>query len=248
MLLDYNYYTESVTNDIEKLLTSFETEEILDFLDIIIVNIEKTIQEYKKSEPPYFYEDAGSSVRELVNYKKEFINSLNDVFQHNNLGYEVVNNTITTKKSDFLHVETICKPLTLLVNEEFSGPLKEFEIAIDKYTHKKYEDAVIEACKAFESTMKAVLEKLNVKNFDKLPAKGLINLLKEHGIFESFQDDNLNMLTSILLGLPTIRNKKAGHGDGIDTKEVERSYASFALNLAGSYIVFMLDRYYEILE
>ncbi|WP_395939560.1 DUF7014 domain-containing protein [Clostridium sp. DJ247] len=80
---------------------------------------------------------------------------------------------------------------------------------------------------------------------NRLTASGLIGLLKDNGIFDSFQDDNLNKLTGILTGLPVIRNRQAGHGDGIETNEVERSYASFALNLAGSYIVFMLDRYYE---
>lgn len=255
MIFNYRYEDDDMKRDIKTLLTDYGIGDVLDFFDICITNIESELKESKETFDQNQYsmhmmnKDLRNFQDDLIELKRYFLESLNDVFEHNNLGYQVINEVIATKKSDFLHMEVLCKPLTLLVNEEFNGPIEEFKKAIDNYTQKDYENTVIESCKAFESTMKSVLDKLNVVyDHDKPTANGLISLLKQNGIFDSFQDDNLNKLTGVLIGLPTIRNRKAGHGDGIDKKEVERSYASFALNLVGSYIVFILDRYYETIE
>jgi hypothetical protein len=35
------------------------------------------------------------------------------------------------------------------------------------------------------------------------------------------------------------------HGTGYDPADIERSYAQFAVNLCGSYIVFLIERYEE---
>lgn len=246
------YKEVNLRTDLKTLFSITNTMSKLNFFDICIANIENELEKSKEIFGENKYQMSSKDVcgpDYLIKLKRKFIDSLNEVFQHNNLGYQVINGVIVSKQSDFLHIEVISKPLTLLINEEFNGPLEEFKKGIDNYTHKDYENTVIEACKAFESTMKSVLDKLSVAyNHDKPTAKGLISLLKENGIFDSFQEDNLNKLTGVLIGLPTIRNRKSGHGDGIDKKEVERSYASFALNLAGSYIMFILDRYYETIE
>jgi hypothetical protein len=47
-------------------------------------------------------------------------------------------------------------------------------------------------------------------------------------------------------GLPKLRNNESAHGQGIDSKEVNQSYAELALNLAGSFIVFLINRYQEL--
>lgn len=47
-------------------------------------------------------------------------------------------------------------------------------------------------------------------------------------------------------GLPKLRNNESAHGQGIDPKEVNQSYAELALNLAGSFIVFLINRYKEL--
>lgn len=244
-----NYSKQDFFYDIEMLFEAYDSNSILDYFEICIkdVAIEKK-EKYNtliKNHTPSLYDE--EKYKKYEGLEERFVNRLNELFQHNNLGYSVVNGIIATKKSDFLHVEAVCKPLTLLINEEFNGPLEEFKKAIEEYTHEKYEDTIIDACKSFESTMKAVLDKFKVRfNHDKANASELIQLLKTNKIFDSFQIYNVERLSEILLsGLPTVRNKKAGHGDGKDKKNVERSYASFAINLAGSNIVFILDRYYE---
>lgn len=175
--VDYN--EGYLAYDLNKLLNDYGINDILDFLDICINNLSRQIQKYNQLsiDLPYQYDD--SDIYRYTYFKTNFINSLNEVFEHNNLGYEVLNDIIVTKQSDYLHIEAIGKPLTLLINEEFNGPLKEFETAIDNYTYKNYENTVIEGCKAFESTMKAVLDKLEVEyNHDKPAANDFSKLGK----------------------------------------------------------------------
>ena len=235
---DYNY----LINDIKNLLEEYEAEDILDFIDISICVINNDLKSL--DEFIYSYHD---DLFELTDLKERYIYNLNETLEHNNLGFTVINDIVVTKESDFLHQEAIVKPLTLLVNEEFSGPVEEFQKAIAAYTKKDYENTIIEACKAYESTMKSILDKLkSTYQKDKSTAKSLLAELQKVGIFDPFLDNMFNNLNGILVSsLPTIRNKKSGHGDGIDIDTVERSYASYALNLAGSSIVFLLDRYYE---
>lgn len=242
----WQYQREIFIADIRTLFNDFETDDILDFLDICVSN-SKIMFDSRKSNSridiiirPYLPE----------NQQNTFINQMNEIFEHNNLGYYVINKVIETKESDYLHQEVICKSLTLLTSEDFKGPIEEFETAIRNYTKKEYESAIINSCKAFESTMKAILDKQHVEyECDKVNAKDLIRILKDQKIFDAFLDCNIANIRSLLeSGLPTVRNKKAGHGDGIDVDEVDRSYASLALNLAGSYIVFLIDRYYEVKE
>jgi|GEM_PF-3202316 len=223
--------------DIKIIIENYLMMEFLDFVDICIANLNIEINE-----------SISYNTKILIDMKINFINSLNEVFEHNNIGYEIVNDIVATKKSDFLHVETVCKPLTLLKNEEFNGALKEFENAVEKYTKHNYEHAIIEACKAYESTMKSILDKLEVEyDKNKSTASALLILLKENGLLDSFMDDSLIKVTNILSsGLPVVRNKISGHGDGLEVMEVKRSYASFAINLAGTYIVLLIDRYYEL--
>ncbi len=233
-----SYSINNCKQDLRKLIDDYMMPDILDFIDICIANLNIEILEsvdYQKCN--------------LQLLKISFIDLLNEMLEHNNLGYELVNDIIVTKQSDFLHIEAVCKPLTLLKNEEFNGALKEFENAIVKYTEHDYEHTIIEACKAYESTMKSILDKLGVEyDKDRCTASALLNLLKEKGLFDSFMADSLSKVTNILSsGLPTVRNKVSGHGDGLEIVEVKRSYASFAINLAGTYIVLLIDRYYEMI-
>lgn len=246
ILSNKDYNKDCLLFDLQILFMEKESCLVLDYLEICINVLNNELKNIKYSMGPIYYKNDRNYLQAKA-LKEYFVQSLNILFEHNNLGYEIINDIIVTKESDFLHVEVINKPLTLLINEEFNGPLKEFEDAIKNYTDKDYENTIVQACRAFESTMKAVLDKLEVTfDHDKSTASDLVNLLKQSEIFNSFQNYNIKKLVEILSsGLPVIRNRKGAHGEGIEINEAERSYASFALNLVGSNIVFILDRYYE---
>ncbi len=241
---DIPYNKFDCLEDINKLFKSYSTENILDLLDILIAQYIKKIDSINPCNR--FEED---DIEEITLEKNVFVNNLNETIEHNNLGYCVINNVIATKESDFLHQEVVSKPLTLLVNEEFNGAAEEFTKAIDNYTKKDYENCVLEACKAFESTIKSILDNRQIEYETTGPNAKLnkyMDKLKAEGLFDSYLDSFSNNLIAILnSSVNTVRNRLAGHGDGSEPKEVERSYASFALNLSGSCIMFLLDKYYE---
>ncbi len=104
---------------------------------------------------------------------------------------------------------------------------------------KQYEDTIHKSNKAFESTMKSVLTKLNISFSPDDTAETLLErLIKKEFIYKYTK--------SLFMGLPMIRNKQGGHGQGIDPKEVNQSYAELTLNLAGTFIVFLVTRYQEL--
>ena len=180
---------------------------------------------------------------------KETAQEINDIFDIAKIGYQIVENRIVRRDSEYLHRETTKKAVSLLKNNSFEGPLEEFEKALSKYSQGDYSGAIYEANKAYESTMKSILTELNISFEEKYAAARLVGLLYENQllspIMQSFNSNLNETLKSLLKTLPTLRNNMGGHGQGKDPKNVSKSYAEFALHICGSFIVFLIHRYEE---
>lgn len=175
-------------------------------------------------------------------YRERFlhtVNDINDIFKIDKIGYQIVSGKIIRKDSEYLHEEVIKRTINLLCTNDFKGPLDEFQKALDHYLNKEYKNTIQEANNSFESTMKAVLTKLNIDFNQTDTASKLIDKLCEKGIIYPYTK-------SLFQGLPTIRNNQSGHGHGIDPKIIYPSYAELSLNLAGSLIVFLINKYQEL--
>lgn len=170
-----------------------------------------------------------------------FEENINSIFSMDNIGYEYKEGKITPIISEYLHEKVIAPALSLLREAGFEGPLEEFEEAIKFFRQDRYADAIHNANNAFESTLKTVLDK---KEGD---PKDLINELIRKDIVEPYYEGHLDYLRKLLLCLPITRHKKGAHGQGKDKKEIGKSYAEFALHLAGTFIVFLIKRYNETL-
>ena len=152
------------------------------------------------------------------------INDINDLFKIDKIGYEIVSERIIRKDSEFLHEQVIKTTITLLYTNEFNGPLEEFQKALDHYVRKDYKDTIQEANKSFESTMKSVLKKRSISFDQNGSADLLLELLCRNGIIYTYTKP-------MFQGLPKLRNNESAHGQGIDPKKVNQSYAELALNL-----------------
>ena len=194
---------------------------------------------------------------------KIIIEELNRMFEVNKIGYEIVPVALENDLpfivvpiySKFLYIETIKKPLTLLYDCEFKGALSEFEEALDFLRECKYDQAIVEANKSFESTLKAIMDKLGIEYEKGDTVRKLVQRLfdSERFIDPSLKgafNDAFNKVINILqAGLPTLRNQAGvAHGSGLDPKNLEKSYAKLAIHLAGAYIVFLIDRFKEARE
>jgi len=187
---------------------------------------------------------------------KDFIEKINEIFRVDKIGYQIVPVSlpklpyiVVPFNSEYLYIETVRYSMSLMHDANFMGPLNEFERALDDYRNGKYEDTIHKANKAYESTLKTIL---NLKQIEFNPAKEKIPQLvqkiqDETDIIDSSIRDLINPFMSVLKKGPNIiRNMEGiGHGQGIDVKEMEKSYANFVLRLTGTYIVFLIERYDE---
>ena len=178
----------------------------------------------------------------------EVATRLNKWFKLSGYGYEIRDMKFERVDSEFLKEAAIKPALRLLQKEEFEGALREFEEAIGFQKNEMWEDAIKKANDSFESVMKEILSKRGISFDPGDTASDLIQKLKDDGILDPPLLSFTNSLRSTLeSGLPTLRNVTpgAGHGRGEYIGEVKQSYCNFAIHLAGSLIVFLIERYEE---
>lgn len=170
--------------------------------------------------------------------KQEAVDELNRRFKENGVGYEFSNEILIRKDSEILHEEIVKPALYLLKAEGFDGALEEFLKAHDHYRKGNYGDSILNAGKAFESTMKTIGTKEAWGLTGKENASDLINLLISHQVIPGY-------LQNSLIGLGTVRNKVAGHGQGAAPVAVPEYFVNYALHLCGTNIVMLIEAYKE---
>ena len=177
---------------------------------------------------------------------KEKINSaieeLNYRFKQYSLGYEFINGKLIEKTNEQIHKEIIKPALHLLNNKAFQGAEQEYFQAFDFFKEGKNKEAILNAIKAFESVLKTICEKMKYPyDREKDGAKQLLQHLSENNFYPNYLESHLTGIRSTLeSGAPTLRNKKAGHGQGAEVVNVSDEYAEYALNLVATNIVFLV--------
>lgn len=178
--------------------------------------------------------------------KVNFYKECNLIFKSENSSFRVLDGYIIKLDSAFLESEILNKAYELLKNNYFEKACKDFLNARNNLTAEDYSGTIIEANNAIESTLKKVLnkEKGEQGNFKKWLIKS--GIIPDY--FQGFCDHFEGLLQSAF----TIANKSSRHGKKeIPSKRNKVTYAvaSFFLHLAGSLIVFIMERYQEnILE
>lgn len=226
------------TKAIPGFLRGCGVEELMDFVEVLLFVYERQWADCQRQH----YLDPDE-----VPPPEAAQDQLNAILKEHAIGYEAVEGQIVRVDSDFIHREAIREAITLLKAHGFEGPLKEFKNAITERDKGEPRQAIAEANNAFESTMKAVLDKTKVNyNRDKDSASALIQHLIRAGVLSpSLQNFAEHVAGVLRAGLPTLRNRQGGHGQGLDPVSVEPSYVNLAVHLAGTFIVFLIRRYEE---
>ncbi len=174
--------------------------------------------------------------------QKQAIEKINERFRQHNLGYELVNGKIVRKDSEYLHAETVVPALTLITQNGFEGASHEFFYALQHRKQQHNEEAIDFALKALESTIKTICDRLKFP-YDKQHdgASKLITILKNQNFLSSNSEISSWLSSTIQQELPTLRNKLGGHGDGEHHIPVPDAFADYALHLAATNIVFLVD-------
>lgn len=172
----------------------------------------------------------------------EAIIELNDRFKENSLGYSFENNELIRIDSTYMHANVTKNVIRLIANYKFDGVNEEYMKAHDHYKNGRNKECLVECLKAFESTLKIICneKKWAINSGDSV--KKIINVCFNNGLLPTYQQTQYAALINLLeSGIPTLRNKIAGHGQGKDNIIVENETTRYGLNITGSSIIYLID-------
>jgi len=187
------------------------------------------------------------------NWANACIEAVNEVLRYDAMAYRLVEDSedgyAVHKITSEAMVETAIQPaLQLMRDRKMKEPLEEYEAALKHYARNETDDAVRQSSHAFESAMKFVLK--DVKKSAPAHAKPseLIKAVSDAGILPSSMQNNWNNFAEVLQGVITLRNKApgAGHGPGPGEVPPDIETAEYAINTAGSNILYLARRWLAV--
>lgn len=214
-------------------------DHVLDLIEFTFCEIDDTIRELLQD---YRTKDE-LSVSQLPD---DAISELNHRFREHAIGYQYSNGQIIRVDSGFIHSEVVVPALSLLSSQQFNGAEQEFRNAHEHYRKQEYKDAIVDALNAFESTLKTICDKCSWSYSKTATARELINVVLENELVPKYLQTHLSSLRSILeSGVPTVRNKTSGHGQGAKPLSVPEYLAAYVLHLTASNVVLLVEAYQD---
>lgn len=210
-----------------------DIDKALDLIEISFRMIDRVIRDLE------YYQRSNTKITQEPD---EAIRELNHRFREHGVGYQYVGGKIIRVDSQYVHAEVVRPAIDLLHHAGFEGASDEFLKAHDHYRHSRNKEAISEALKSFESTIKAICAKRKWSHAPGATAKELIDACIKKGLLPKELESHFSALRSTLeAGLPTVRNRLAGHGQGLIPLEVPGYLAAYAIHLAATNIVFLVQ-------
>lgn len=170
------------------------------------------------------------------------IAEVNQRFRENGVGYQYESNEIIRVDSQIVHESAVKPVMALLRAREYQGPNEEFLRAHEHYRHGRHAEALNDALKAFESTMKAICSKRRWKYGPTDTAKPLLDLCFQNNLIPAYlQNHYASLRAGLEGGVPTVRNKLGGHGQGPVSVEIPAHFVAYQLHLTASAILFLIE-------
>jgi hypothetical protein len=211
-----------------------QTENINQVLDVVELSFKVIDILYRKEET--------IDLTEPQITPDDAIEELNYRFREHGVGYQYESGEIIKVDSQIIHAEAVKPALHLLSDSRFQGANEEFLKAHEHYRHGRYKECLNECLKAFESTMKTICD---IQCWSYQPtdtAKNLINVCLQNNLIPTYLQNQFTSLKSSLeSGVPTVRNKNAGHGQGSQPLTVPQYFAAYQLHITASTILFLLE-------
>ena len=210
------------------LLHTQETDKVIDVVELTFRIIDRIVRKNR-----YQYENCKLS-------PDDAIAELNHRFQEHGVGYQYQSGMMIRVDSQFIHEEIVRPALSMLSDPMYEGANAEFLSAHEHYRTKKYKECLNDSLKAFESTIKAICTQRGWEYNTGDTAKRLIDIAFEHELIPSFMQSHFTALRSTLeSGVPTVRNRLSGHGQGAEEVVVPESVAAYALHLTASNVLLL---------
>ncbi|GAA6169409.1 STM4504/CBY_0614 family protein [Sessilibacter corallicola] len=204
-------------------------ERVLDAIEVSFRFIDRSIR-----KNPYYYN------REMK--VESLISELNQRCKEAGIGYQYESGELIRVDSQYLHSEAVKPVLSLLKAKAYHAVNEEFLSAHEHYRHGKYEESTIDCLKALESLLKIICTNRGWAYDTKDTAKKLIGIVLSNGLIPSFMQNQLNVMQTLLeSGVPTVRNKLAGHGQGPTSRTMPDYVASYTLHLTASTLLLLAN-------
>lgn len=233
-LIENSYRDSPLEQVLNFLLQTDSTEETLDVVELTFKYIDRIINaNYQR----YCYDT------EVKIKPDDAIAELNERFKENGIGFSFVEGEIIRIDSTYIHAEVTKPTIALLSNRKFLGANEEYLKAHEHYRHGRNKECLTECLKAFESTMKVICKEKGWTYNQTDTAKKLIQVCFQNGLVPTFTQNQFTSLQNLLeSGIPTIRNKLGGHGQGHIPQKVDDEMTRYALNLTGTNIIFLVEQ------
>ena len=216
----------------QKFLQASDTAGALDIIELSFRVLDRVVRQqgYDDTQTSGVTQDPDDAIEEL-NYR----------FREHGIGYQFVGGELIRVDSQYLHAEAVMPALSLLNDEGFDGPAEEFLRAHDHYRKGRNKEAIVEALKAFESTMKCICEQRKWLYSPTASAKPLVEIMFRNALVPPYLESQFGALRALLeSGIPTVRDKTSGHGQGATPTTVPSYLTAYALHLTASNIVFLI--------
>lgn len=216
------------------LLKTRETAKVLDVVELVF----KAIDHYVREEPGHFICCALSP--------DEAIAELNHRFREHGVGYQFESGLIVRVDSQLVHAAVVRPALRVLAGAEYEGANAEFLSAHEHYRARKYKECLNDCLKAFESTLKAVCVQREWNFSANDTAKRLLEIVFDNKLIPGFMQSHFTALrTSLESGVPTVRNRLSGHGQGPELTEIPESIAGYVLHLTAANVLLLTRAHAE---
>ena len=225
-------YRKDSEQDLMDFIMRFTTvDEVLDAVEMCFRVIDKLLREDVQYHDP-----------RRIGVINEALEDLNTRFKENGVGYAYEGGELIRIDSTYIHSEVVKPTLNLINNVDFKGVDEEYRSAHEHYRHGKNKECLTDCLKAFESTMKVICNRKGWAYDVKDTSKQLIKICFDNGLLPAYLQTQLTSLRVLLeSGVPTIRNRQGGHGQGGIPQKVDDETARYALNLCGSNVLYMIE-------
>jgi hypothetical protein len=231
---------DALTRCANYLMAASSTDDILNLIEVTFRTISSIAQSRAKMQR---YEWESEVNRRGIKQDPEAaIFELNFRLREAGVGYQFEQEQIVRIDSQYVHAEAVKPALELLSDPRFQGPHQEFLHAHELYRaakpgdDKELEDAVAAALKAFESTLKVICDLKRWPHPANATASPLIQTVIDKGLIPLY-------LKSSLDGLVTLSNRSSRHGQGAQVRRMPPHLAAYALHLAASDIIMLVDAF-----
>lgn len=220
-------YMEEVIGFFQK---ETDVEKVLDVIDLSFRIADRFARSFNYKHSQNAHADVDNAIEEL-----------NCRFKEHGVGFEYSHGEIIRIDSQLIHTEAVKPALNLLNGKEYAGAQQEFLKAYEHYRQGNSKEALNDALKAFESTMKAICDKRKWHYDSNDTCKRLIDICYEQGLVPAFWQHHMGAVRSLLEGgVPTGRNKLSGHGQGTTPITVPEHIVAYVLHMTASAIVFLV--------